>query len=135
MKRAHVWPSFIFSETSFTRKMSKSSDSMYSSIFMPEKIWCYNFRWCGSNFFQFSSSLFLPVFWARLLHFNVFFVKYYTAQKMKISIKDFFSICVTKSAVSCGFGHIYWRNPKLKTSFFIKYYTSWIYPKEVILYH
>ena len=26
-----------------------------------------------------------------------------TAQKMKFSIKDFFS--------NCGFGHIYWRNP------------------------
>ena len=32
------------------------------------------------------------------------------AQKMKFSIKDFFSKCA-KSAVSCGFGHIYWRNP------------------------
>ena len=29
-----------------------------------------------------------------------------TAQKVKFSIKDFFSK-VTKSAVSCGFGHIY----------------------------
>ena len=34
----------------------------------------------------------------------------YTAQKMKFSIKDFFSKYVNKSAVSCGFGHIYWRN-------------------------
>ena len=28
------------------------------------------------------------------------------------------SINVTKCAVSCGFGHIYWRNPQWKTSFF-----------------
>ena len=38
------------------------------------------------------------------------FVKIITAQKMKLSIEDFF-INVTKSAVACGFGHIYWRNP------------------------
>ena len=25
----------------------------------------------------------------------------------------------TKSAGNCGFGHIYWRNPKQKTSFFV----------------
>ena len=29
------------------------------------------------------------------------------------------SINVTKSVVSCGFRHIYWRNPKWKTSFFV----------------
>ena len=29
-----------------------------------------------------------------------------------------FSVNVTKSAVSCEFGHIYWRNPYWKTSFF-----------------
>ena len=28
------------------------------------------------------------------------------------------SVNGTKSAVSCGFGHIYWRNPLWKTSFF-----------------
>ena len=43
-----------------------------------------------------------------------------TAQKMKFSIKDFFSKCDSKLAVSCGFGHIYWRNPQWKTSFFVK---------------
>ena len=34
----------------------------------------------------------------------------YTAQKMKFSIKDFFSN-MTKSVENCGFVHIYWRNP------------------------
>ena len=29
------------------------------------------------------------------------------------------SVNVTKSAVFCGFGHIYWRNPNWKTSFFL----------------
>ena len=36
-------------------------------------------------------------------------------KKVKFSIKDFFrrifSVNVTKSAVSCGFGHIYRKNP------------------------
>ena len=30
------------------------------------------------------------------------------------------SINVTQSAVSCGFGHIYWRNPQWKISFFVQ---------------
>ena len=34
----------------------------------------------------------------------------YTAQKTKFFIKDYFSN-VTRSAETCGFGHIYWRNP------------------------
>ena len=29
-----------------------------------------------------------------------------------------FSVNVTKSTGNCGFGHIYWRNPSWKTSFF-----------------
>ena len=40
-----------------------------------------------------------------------------TAQKMKFSIKHFLS----KSAVSSGFGHIYWRSPKWKSSFFVQW--------------
>ena len=35
---------------------------------------------------------------------------------MKFYIKDFFSN-VTKSVVSCGFGHIYWRDPEKKLHF------------------
>ena len=30
------------------------------------------------------------------------------------------SVNVTKSAGNCGFGHIYWRNPYWKTSFFVQ---------------
>ena len=40
-----------------------------------------------------------------------------TAQKIKFSIKDFFS--VTKSAGNCGSGHIYWRNLQWKTLIFV----------------
>ena len=35
---------------------------------------------------------------------------------MTFSIEDLFN--KIQSAVSCGFGHIYWRNPQRKTSFF-----------------
>ena len=31
-----------------------------------------------------------------------------------------YSVNVTKSAVSCRFGHIYWRNPEWKTSLFVQ---------------
>ena len=31
---------------------------------------------------------------------------------------------VTRSAVSCGFGHIYWKNPYRKTSFFVQWMFS-----------
>ena len=39
----------------------------------------------------------------------------FTAQKMKFSIKDFFSKCD-----QIWFGHIYWRNPSCATSFFVQ---------------
>ena len=31
------------------------------------------------------------------------------------------SVNMTKFAVSCGFGHIYWTNPQWKTSFFVQW--------------
>ena len=34
------------------------------------------------------------------------------------------SINVTKSAVSCGFGYIYWRNPQWKTSVLVQWKIS-----------
>ena len=42
-----------------------------------------------------------------------------TAQKMKFSIKDFFSKC-DQIHRKRQFGHIYWRNPEWKTSFFVQ---------------
>ena len=41
----------------------------------------------------------------------------HTAEKVKFSIKDFFSKC-DQTAVSCGFGHIYWRNPLMENFIF-----------------
>ena len=44
----------------------------------------------------------------------------FTAQK-KISFSlSISSVSETKSTVSCGFGHIYWRNPLWKASFFVR---------------
>ena len=47
----------------------------------------------------------------RQIHQYVLSKIYYdTAQKMKFSIKNFFSKS-DQTAGICGFGHIYWRNP------------------------
>ena len=35
------------------------------------------------------------------------------------------SVNVTKSAVFCGFGYIYWKNPLWKTSFFVQCKKDW----------
>ena len=40
-------------------------------------------------------------------------------KNMKLSIKDFFSKC-DQIAVSCGFGHIYWKELYWKTLFFVQ---------------
>ena len=39
--------------------------------------------------------------------------------KVMISINDFFTKC-DQISENCGFGYIYWRNPKWKTSFFVQ---------------
>ena len=46
---------------------------------------------------------------------------YFTAQKMKSSIKDFFSKW-DQIRRKLRFGHIYWRKPSWKTSFFVQYF-------------
>ena len=64
-------------------------------------------------------------------HFKAHYdTKTCTAQKMKFSIGDF-SVNVIKLAVSCGFGHIYWRNPRWKIHFlcsdaWLKFYSNTI---------
>ena len=40
------------------------------------------------------------------------------------------SINLIQSAGNCGFGHIYWRNPRWKTSFFVQYYFTKIKTQE-----
>ena len=47
-----------------------------------------------------------------------FLLASFTAQEKQSFPFDIFSVNVTKSAVSRGFGHIYWRNPPWKISFF-----------------
>ena len=42
-------PNSIFLATTFTQKMPRSSDSMYSSYFMLENIWHHHFTWSGPN--------------------------------------------------------------------------------------
>ena len=44
---------------------------------------------------------------------------HYTYKKWSFPLR-ISSVNVTKSPGSCGFGHIYWRNPYWKTSFFIQ---------------
>ena len=66
---------------------------------------------CFSNLlmyfcYRFSAFICTAFFWTR---------KWYTAQKWSFPLR-ISSVNVNKS-VSCGFGHIYWRNPTLKTSF------------------
>ena len=46
---------------------------------------------------------------------------------MRISLVN-----VTKSLVSCGFGHIYWRNPQWKTSFFVQWKISSTYARKML---
>ena len=41
----------------------------------------------------------------------------YTTRKMEFFIKDFFSKC---EQINYRFGHIYWRNPQWKNSFFVQ---------------
>ena len=47
----------------------------------------------------------------------------HTAQKWSLSLRVS-SANINKPAVSCGFGHIYWRNPQWKTSYFIQWYRN-----------
>ena len=54
--------------------------------------------------------------------FPSFFIRFSLHTKWSFPLR-ISSVNVTKSAVSCGFGHIYWRNPKWKTSFFVKCYS------------
>ena len=54
-------------------------------------------------------------------------LSYDTTQKMKFSIKDF-SVNMTKFAGNCGLGHILWRNPYWKTSFFC---SGWVLKLEI----
>ena len=66
-------PSSMFLATTFTRKMSESSDCMYSLFCMLENIWHYHFTWSEPTEFarncEFCSNLGSP---ETLLNFNKF---------------------------------------------------------------
>ena len=63
-----------------------------------------------------------------LIHTIIYLMlKIHTALHKKWSFPlRIFSVNLTKSAVSCGFGHIDWRNPKWKASFFVQYWVCFI---------
>ena len=65
-------------------------------------------------------------FTAAVLNFNKFWTIDFIKQTLhkKLSFPLWISSTnVTKSAISCGFGHIYW-NPQWKTSFFVHWKIS-----------
>ena len=66
--REPKYPSTIFLATNFTQKMPKSSDSMYSSIFMLENICYHNFTWTGPNFHEIAN--FISIIGPRGLKLN-----------------------------------------------------------------
>ena len=70
------------------------------------------------NMNTFSYNVFIEHFHNQALN-SLEVLSFNTAQKMKFSNKVS-SVNVTKSAGNCGFGHIYWRNPYWKTSFFVQ---------------
>ena len=53
-----------------------------------------------------------------------------TAQKWSFPLR-ISSVNLTKSAVSCGFGLIYWRNPSWKTSFFVQHKLKLLLSNEI----
>ena len=60
--------------------------------------------------------------WVFILHFfESWVIKYYTLhEKWRFSL-IISSVNLTKSAVSCGFCHIYWRNPWWEISFLVQW--------------
>ena len=65
-------------------------------------------------------------FTAVVLNFNKFWTIDFIKQTLHKKLSFPLWICstnVTKSAISCGFGHIYW-NPQWKTSFFVHWKIS-----------
>ena len=52
--------------------------------------------------------------------FTLYHICYQLHKKWSFPLK-ISSVNVTKFAGNCGFGHIYWRNPEWKTSFFVQW--------------
>ena len=83
------------------------------------KCWKYYNK---SKLFIFVTSIFMLLYWKTHYLENMkvvvedSYVSLFTVQKMKFSFKDFSSKCEGNR----GFGHIYWKNPKWKTSLFVQ---------------
>ena len=90
-------------------------DTLTPAVFYARKISIFEDSFCCSCFAGFDTTTFRGVLRSPSSIYNRDFclisqtflgVNYFTAQKMKLSIKDFFS--------NCGFGHIYWNFRKLR---------------------
>ena len=56
---------------------------------------------------------------------NLIWPKEFSWQKKWSFPLSISSVNETKSSVFCWFGHIYWRNPRWKTSFFVQWSWKW----------
>ena len=65
-------PSSIFLATTFTRKMSRSSDFMYFPYIILENIWYHHFTWSGSNSQEIVNFVPLMGPWGPELNWNKF---------------------------------------------------------------
>ena len=115
----------------FTSAFIISSTKLF--FIYTRSIWNF-FEICLFLFFFF---LFLCYFFIQILFIRISRLKKYW--KLRISYESSLqkiwsfplrisSVTVTKSAVSCRFGHIYWRNPSWKTSFFVQCISCWGLP-------
>ena len=60
-------------------------------------------------------------YWKNALEVNLKYTLLFQHQNAR-QCRAHTAVNVTKSAVSCGFGHIYWGNPWWKTSFFVHWH-------------
>ena len=82
--------------------------------------WDYNLISRFDHVFSFLSfCISIKVFCFSLTQKNEAYQDYPLHKKRKFPLR-ISSVNVIKSAVSCRFGHIYWRNPSWKTSFYVQ---------------
>ena len=68
------------------------------------------------------SKLLLIFFWEKISPKNIYHLRSDSLHKKWSFPVRISSVYVTKPAVSCVFGHIYWRNPSWKTSIFVQWF-------------
>ena len=113
----------VFREISFSISSEHTFPMLYSflKVFFDIGSWNQSFSlfYCVCEYKGFNKMVENSAL--RYQFFIVFFRHYFIRgeshvdnqhfSRTETSHKNFFSKCMTKSAVSCGFGHIYWRNP------------------------